>query len=107
MNLLKAKTSCYGHAICLIDSMILTVVKKVMTAVIGGLCRRKGGLVAMKTLGTGFLCVGCLGLAAAALARGGGNTVGQHSGDTKYRAVMFRVKAQGLVFIGCTWQWSC
>ena len=58
----------------------------------------------MKTLGTDFLCVGCWRLAAADLARGGGNTVGQHSGGTKYRAVMFRVKAQGLAFIGCAWQ---
>ena len=78
-----------------------------MMAVIGGLCWWRGGLVAMKTLGTGCVCVRCWGLAAAVLARGGGNTGGQHSGSTKYRVVMFRVKAQGLAFIGCSWQWPC
>ena len=83
--------------------MTLTVVKKVMVAVIRGLFWRSEGLVALKTLGTGFLCVRCWELAAVALARGSGNTDGQHSGGTKYRAVMFRVKAQGLAFIDCTW----
>ena len=73
-----------------------------MVAGIGGFCWRSGGLVALKTLGTGFLCVRCRGLAAAALTRGGGNTDGQLSGGTKYRAVIFRAKAQGLAFIGCT-----
>ena len=72
----EASLSYRGHAIFLIDfhdiynseeshdgcdrriSMILTVAKKVMVAVIEGLCWWRGGLVAMKTLGTGFLCVG-------------------------------------------------
>ena len=25
----------------------------------------------------------------------------------EYQAVIFRVKDQGLLFIGCTWQWFC
>ena len=102
----EASLSCRGHAICLIDFHDIDKSKESH----GGCDRRL--VLAERRFGCvedskQRLCVRCWGLAAAALARGSGSTGGLRSGGTKYRAMMFRVKAQGLAFIGCTWQWPC
>ena len=50
-------------------SMILIAVKKVMVAVIGGLCWRRGGLVALKTLGYRFSVCQVLGTCSSGLGK--------------------------------------
>ena len=98
----KASLSCRGHAICLIDFHDIDNSEESH----GGCDRRL--VLAERRFGCDedsrhrFSVCQVLGTCSSGLDKRGGNTGGHLSGGTKYRAVMFRAKAQGLAFIGCT-----